>query len=131
MRNLGQLAKVTFAIAVLAYIGVFFFDRSLPVSAQRVNDSRWEHCFVSYDSTATKGAIDKYEGTANITYFSSGSMRTEQIKGTADDDATSASKNALSQAVARLGSSGWELVAAGPAVSSDGAAVLYFKRQQK
>src|SRR5262249_25971772 len=112
-----------------ACVAVFAFDRLSSVSAQRVNE-RWEHCFVAYDSTATKGAVGGYEGIATITYLGAGSGRTEDVKGSSDSDSAAASRNAFSQAVSRLGTSGWELAAVGPSPNGE-QPVLYFKRQQR
>src|SRR5215468_1034080 len=97
MKNLRLLANVMVAAAAVVCIGVFVFDRLSSVSAQRVNE-RWEHCFVAYDSTATKGAVGGYEGLATITYLSAGSGRTEEVKGSSDSDSAAASRNAFSQA---------------------------------
>jgi hypothetical protein len=129
MKNLRLLANLMLALAAIVCVGVFTFDRLSSVSAQRVNE-RWEHCFVAYNGTTTKGALDTYEGVATISYQGPGSVRIEDVKGTAEGDAAAASRNAFSQAVSRLGTNGWELAAAGPSPNGE-QPVLYFKRQQK
>jgi len=129
MRTIRLLANILVVIAAVVYVGLFAGDRVSPVSAQRVSGARWEYCYVSPDGTSSRGADGKYESSATIYYFSYGPQRTEKVTGTGDAS-YSASTNAFSQAVAKLGRSGWELAAVAPNISVSDQPVPYFKRQQ-
>lgn len=130
MKNLRLISRIAFSAAVVLCMGILAFYSSSIASAQRTVESNWEHCFVSYGSIVKEGNTEKYEAGATITYLSFGSVRSEVIKASGDDS-TAITRNAFSQAVTRLGNSGWEMVTVGPSIFPDESTVLYFKRQRR
>ena len=133
MNTLHLVSKAAVLAAAVGLIGMVAFYGSSIASAQRPGDVRWEHCFVSYGSIVkdADGRDERYETAATITYLFGGSVRTEQVKASGADDQVAITRDAVSQAISRLGNTGWEMVSVGPSIFPNGETVLYFKRQQK
>jgi hypothetical protein len=94
------------------------------VEAQQTFNAKWEYCRLSYDRPSLDNGRWFYH--CSVEYFQQPSIKRETIAFESLNNST-ATEDALSQAVARLGEQGWEMIQLERRENSI-AAQYYFKR---
>lgn len=94
------------------------------VEAQQPLNAKWEYCRLSYDRPSRDS--DRWFGHCSVEYFQPLSIKRETITVESANNSTSI-EDTLSQAVARLGEQGWEMIQLERRENSI-AAQCYFKR---
>ena len=97
------------------------------VEAQQNSKSLWEHCRV-YSGGSIQDNFGKHVSRAYIDYFQSSGIKREEVLLSEGSDYLG--MDALSQAIAKLGEQGWEMVSV-EAHENSSYSQYYFKRMRR